>query len=97
MHGINIPIYQSSNNGIKEPTQVESNLYHHSNIDTWWVSQDERIFVYWSYYLSQYHPKTMLRLGQFYLGMKVLAWYIDIIGIKNKYILKYLYPAGIKH
>ena len=63
------------------------------------VSEDERILVYLSYY--------MLILGQFHLGMKVLAWDIDPIGIiKNlgilgsnllRYIiLKYPYLTVIK-
>ena len=32
----------------------------------------------------------------FYLGMKVLAWYIYLNGIKSKNIMKYTYPNVIK-
>lgn len=31
-----------------------------------------------------------------FLDMKVLAWSIDLNGIKNKDIVKYPYPIGIK-
>ena len=31
-----------------------------------------------------------------FLGMKVLAWYIDLNGIENKKTVKYPYPIGIK-
>ena len=35
-------------------------------------------------------------LGLFYLGLKVLAYCIDVNGIKNKYIIRYPYPTGVK-
>lgn len=35
-------------------------------------------------------------LGEFYLGLKILAWYIDPKGIESKNIFKYPYPVGIK-
>jgi hypothetical protein len=35
-------------------------------------------------------------LGQFFLGLKILAWYIDPKGIESKNIFKYPYPVGIK-
>lgn len=41
----------------------------------------------------------VLILGQFYLSMMVLAWYIDLNAIeknKNKKKVKYSHPAGIK-
>ena len=31
-----------------------------------------------------------------YLGMKVLAWYIDLNDIKNKYNIRPPYPTSIK-
>ena len=34
-----------------------------SDIDTWWVSQDEMIFVYPRHYLGQYNPNTIYILG----------------------------------
>lgn len=33
-------------------------LQHHSNIDVWWVSEGERILIYCSFYLGQYHDST---------------------------------------
>ena len=41
------------NNDIKEPIHG----YTSEIIDIWWVCQGERIFVYLSYYLDQYHSK----------------------------------------
>ena len=38
----------------------------------------------------------MLILGWFYIGVKVLAWYIDRNGIENKNIVKYPYTISIK-
>ena len=40
--------------------------------------------------------KTTLTLGQFDLGMKILAWFIHPQGIENKMILKYPHPTDIK-
>ena len=34
-------------------------------------------------------------LGRFYLGMKVLAWCIDLNGIGNKNTVKYPYPTDL--
>ena len=45
------------NNGIKEPPDQYHNQ-HFSQIDTWWVSQVERVW-----YVGQYHPNTMMILG----------------------------------
>lgn len=36
----------------------EAKLFYQSNIDTWWVSQDERIFVCLSNYFGQYFSNT---------------------------------------
>ena len=40
--------------------------------------------------------QTILIPGRFYLGMKVLAWYIDPNGIENKITITYPYLTGIK-
>ena len=47
-----------------------------SNIDIWWVCQDKRVFVYPSWYWS-IPFYTILILGQFCLGLKILAWYVE--------------------
>lgn len=80
MHGIN--------NGVKEPTQLVLKFQYQSNIDAWWVSQDESITVHTSDYLGQYHSNTIVILGESYLGMQVLHdnWVPN--GIKIKNILK---------
>ena len=45
------------NNDIKDPsTQVVSELWAQSTIDTWWVSQDGRIFANMNNYSFLYHP-----------------------------------------
>ena len=36
------------------------------------------------YYLGQYYSKPRMILGWFYLGMKVLTWYMDPNGITTK-------------
>jgi hypothetical protein len=48
-----------------------------SNNDSWWVCQVERIFLYPSYYLGQFHSKPYINTRMISHGMKVLAWYID--------------------
>ena len=58
---------------MKEPTQLKLILEYKSNIGTWCVSQDERIFVYSTNYLGEYHPNNTLVLGYFSLSMKVHA------------------------
>lgn len=75
---------QNVNDGIKEPTWLISKLWHQSDL----ISQNERIFVYPSHYLSQYHIDAKV----INIGVKVLGWLIDPKGIKkkNKEILKYL-------
>ena len=75
MHGINTRYLVVSKN---LPNRYQA------NIRTWWVSQDERIFVYPSYYLGQYHPNTILPLGWIYLGLRFLGWYIEPNGIETK-------------
>ena len=50
------PIY-NMNNDIKDPcTQVVSILWAQSTVDTWWVSQDGRIFANMNSYSFLYHP-----------------------------------------
>lgn len=39
---------------------------------------------------------TILILGQFYLGMKVVAWYVGPNGIENTDTVKYANHTGIK-
>ena len=39
---------------------------------------------------------TILILGRFHLGMKVLAWYIDMNGIQNTNFIKHPYLTGIR-
>jgi hypothetical protein len=67
------------NYGTKEPTRLLSKLQYQSNIDSWWVSLSERIFVYPSYYLGQYHYKICWSYRKL-----CLAWYIDPNDIKPK-------------
>jgi hypothetical protein len=50
-------------NDMKEPTQLILILEYKSNNGTWWVSQDERIFVYSTNYLGKYHTNNILLLG----------------------------------
>lgn len=47
-----------------------------------WISQGENVFLYTSYYLGQ-HYLNYIDIGQSYLGMKVIAWYIKPNGIKK--------------
>ena len=68
------------NNGIKDPTCGYQNC--NTSQILIFSGQDKRIFVYPSYYLGQYHSKP-------YYGMKVLALYVDLKGIKNTYTVKY--------
>jgi hypothetical protein len=58
------------NNDIKEPTHGYQNCNTSEIIDIWWVCQGERIFVYLSYYLDQYHskPSDMRAIWPRYLG-----------------------------
>jgi hypothetical protein len=73
MHGINNQHQQ----WYQRTYPQVSKLKYQSNIDIWWVSQGERIFIYLNYYLSQYHSKPYSYEDNFYLGMQVLAWDID--------------------
>ena len=65
------------NNGIKEPTHGYQNL------------NTSQIMIFGGYVKVREAVCTHspVILGQFYLGMKVLAWYIDPTGIKNSEIL----------
>ena len=45
------------NKSIIAPTQWYHNCNTIQNIDVWWVSQGERIFVQVNYYLDQHHYK----------------------------------------
>jgi hypothetical protein len=38
--------------------------------------------------IGQYHHNTISILGQVYLGMKVLKWYIIQTVLKHEYVLK---------
>jgi hypothetical protein len=53
-----------------------------SDIDTWWVSQDEIISVYPIHYLDHYNLNTIL-IG----GMKVFGWHTNPNGIQIKNIV----------
>ena len=90
MHGILILMLININIGIKEPTHEYQNCFF------WWVCQDDRIFMWPTYYLDQYHSKPYCYLGDICLGMKVLQWYMDPNGIKNKNTINYPYPTGVK-
>ena len=60
------------------------------NIDTWWVSQNERILLHTRSYLDQYHPNTISILRCFYLYRKVLALHTNLWhqnNVKFHYIL----------
>ena len=94
-------------NGIKEPTHGYQ-YCHISQILIFGGYVKVRSCVYPCYCLGQYHSPVIL--GRFYLGVKVLAWYIDPTGIKNKKYYQlpipywhqkqqnphYRYPNGIK-
>jgi hypothetical protein len=73
--------------GMEYSTWLVSKLEHQSDIGTWWgqecTSTPEFLFG----------PIPC----KFYLGMKVLAWCIDVDGIKIKNILKCPYPIDIKN
>jgi hypothetical protein len=71
-------------------------LLYHSNIDIWWVSQDERILVYPNHQLGQHHSKPILILGRICLGARVLAWHVNLNHIENKFTVKYPYPTGFQ-
>lgn len=99
----------SIDDGIKGnvPNQYQ-NCNSVSDVDTWKVSKDGMIFVFPGYYLGQHVPfSNHVDTRANYLIMKVLGWYVDPPGIKNRNILKYIsrllkipimysYPSGIK-
>jgi hypothetical protein len=58
--------YTFTTDGIKDPTQPASILYYQSIIITWWVSQDERIVAYPSYYQLQSHPNVNINISLLY-------------------------------
>ena len=77
------------NNGIKEPTCEYQSCNASQVFHNGWVSKGESIFVNLSYYLGQ---------DLFYVGLKVLAWYIDPNDIGSKNIHKCpVHPTGIKN
>ena len=53
-------------------------------------SLETRVIVYVNTIVKHMDARTI------FLDMKVLAWSIDLNGIKNKDIVKYPYPIGIK-
>lgn len=62
------------------------------------LSQCEIVFVNMSNIWSQYYWPfyTTLIIYWFYLFLKVIAWYIDLSGIKNKNIFKSAYHSSLK-
>jgi len=48
------------------------------------------------YYLGE-NQSNYISFNNFYLGVKILIWYIDLHDIKNKIIFKHPYPIGIKN
>lgn len=89
MHGINT---HNINNGFKRIYRI--NIKSVIQVKFWDLggTQDESIFVHLSHLVgsisSLYQVDARVIL---YLGVKVLAWYIDLNGIKNSNILKYLH------
>lgn len=81
----------NTNFGIKQPTQLASILilggYHQKMRGSLYIR-----FITW----DKYHLNIILILVYFYLGMKILGWYIDPTDITNESTLKNPYPSGIK-
>lgn len=60
-----MPTIYNINNDIKEPsTQLVLKLWAQSTIDTWWVSQDGRIFANMNSYLFHYHPVYIMLIPE---------------------------------
>ena len=93
MHNINS--YLTLINDIKEPTHV----YQNCKINKMLIFNEYlkvSIFLNPDYHLNQDYFEPYWYYGDFYLGVKILAWYIDPNDFLNENILKYPCPTGIK-